>query len=168
MRIGFPHAAFSTFLLVSVWSTSAQPPSLEGQPDAIVAKLYKAHAAKTGPFFNSTKRPLLEQYFTKELAGLILKDAIASKGEVGALDFDPLYASQDPSITDFKIAMATRVDRKAAVDASFKDLGQARRVRFQLEQNSAGDFRIADINYPDGTTILQLLRTATASNRKTP
>jgi hypothetical protein len=60
-------------------------------PDVVVKNLYAAHNAKRGPFFQTKNRALVNQYFQKELADLIWKDAVGSKGEVGVLNFDPMY-----------------------------------------------------------------------------
>src|ERR1044071_7855960 len=72
-------------------------------PDAVVKNLYAAQKAGTGPFFQTKNRALVDRYFSKDLADMIWKDAVTAKGEAGAIDFDPLYNSQDPQITDFVI-----------------------------------------------------------------
>jgi hypothetical protein len=77
-------------------------------PDAILRDLYKTHDAQKGPFFDRKNRNLVERYFTKELAALIVKDAGKSNDEIGAYDFDPLYASQDPQVKNFKIGAVQR------------------------------------------------------------
>ena len=66
-------------------------------PKALVADLYRQHNQKHSPFFQTRSRARVDQYFTKLLADLIWKDAHGSKGEVGALDGDPLYNAQDTS-----------------------------------------------------------------------
>jgi len=55
-------------------------------PNALVADLYKAHQQKRSPFFQTRSRALLYKYFEKNLADMIWKDAVKSKGEVGAID----------------------------------------------------------------------------------
>src|SRR5436190_22536078 len=70
---------------------------------AIVSNLY---AAKTSPFSQTKNRALVDKYFTKELADMIWKDAITSKGEVGAIDGDPLYNAQDMKIRNLVIGNA--------------------------------------------------------------
>jgi hypothetical protein len=46
---------------------------------------------KNSPFFPTKDHGLVNKYFSERLAQLIWKDAVSSRGEVGALDFDPLY-----------------------------------------------------------------------------
>ena len=58
--------------------------------------------------FQDTNRALVEQYFDKELAAMIWDDYRSANGDLGALDYNPLYASQDPQITDFKIIAAAK------------------------------------------------------------
>ncbi|HKY05682.1 MAG TPA: hypothetical protein VJQ56_12370, partial [Blastocatellia bacterium] len=72
-------------------------------PQALVKNLYAAQEAGSGPFFQFKNRALVYKYLTEGLGDLIWKDAVAAKGEVGALDFDPLYYSQDPQITDLVV-----------------------------------------------------------------
>lgn len=72
-------------------------------PNALIKNLYSSQEAGSGPFFQFKNRALVDRYFTNELGDLIWKDAVAAKGEVRALDLDPLYYSQDPQITDFVI-----------------------------------------------------------------
>ena len=163
--------AFVTLLLfaTALISFAAKPAFTGPDPDAILKNLYKTHDAQKGPFFNKESRTVLEQYFTKELAGLIVKDAIAAKGEVGALEFDPLYESQDPQITNFKVGevkwggiLKDKGDEPeeglAVVEVTFKDSGKARRIGFRFTQNAQKTWKIADINYSDGRSIVGILR----------
>jgi len=71
-------------------------------PEALVAP-FPDTRQKRSPFFQTRSRALLTLYFTRELADLIWKDAVTSKGEVGALDGDPLYDAQDFEIKKFLI-----------------------------------------------------------------
>ena len=85
---------------------AAEPVSASGEsqtvtPEAMVADLYKQHDAKKSPFFQTKNRALVDKYFTKTLADLIWKDATTAKGEVGAIDGDPLYNAQDIEIKNF-------------------------------------------------------------------
>ena len=100
-----------------------------------------------------------------------MKDATATDGEVGAYEFDPLYASQDPQVKNFKIGpvqwggIGKRVDDPghdsfARVAVTFKDNGEARELRFESERQPDKTWRISEIHYPDGTSLLQILRKA--------
>src|SRR6266446_6445109 len=88
-------------------------------PDALVADLYREHNHKHCPFFQTRSRALLYKYFEKTLADMIWKDAVHSKGEVGAIDGDPLYDAQDMDIKKFAIDKAVFEDGKARLTVSF-------------------------------------------------
>lgn len=125
-------------------------------PDVIVKNLYQTQKAGTGPFFQTKNRAAVDKYFAKDLADLIWKDAVAAKGETGAIDFDPLYGSQDPQIKEFVI-METGWggdskfggDDQAVVQVTFKDSGKERMVSYQFKQGKNKSWKIHDIHYRD-------------------
>ena len=91
------HARFYFVLLclTAVASISfAQTKAKALGPDEIVAKLYKDQKAETGPFNQTKSRALVDRFFMEDLADMIWKDAVAAKGEIGAIDFDPLFGSR--------------------------------------------------------------------------
>lgn len=143
-------------LLASVSIGFAQRKSAKtANPHVIVRQLYKAQKAGTGPFFQTKSRALVDKYFTKDLADLIWKDAVGAKGEVGLLDFDPLYGSQDPRPTDFVIMdTGWGGDAKfgpaneAVVQVTFKTDGKEQMVSFRFHQQKSKIWKIYDIRYP--------------------
>ncbi len=135
-------------------------------PDALVRSLYDAQKADRGPFFQTKSRALVDKYFTKDLADLIWKDAVSSKGEVGAIDFDPLFAAQDMKITAFVIGKPvfdTAGSGISTVTVSFRNFGKPDNVRFLLEQDAAKNWKITDIRYKDGTMLKGMLTDALKS-----
>ena len=164
-------ASLSIAFLIAVPSAFAAKPESSGpDPDVILKNLYKAHDAQKGPFADRENRKLAEQYFTQELAGLIVKDAVESKGEVGAYEMDPLYDSQDPEVKNFKIgpvqwggitkhAGDEGDDGFALVEVTFTDNGKRREIRFGFEQQTDKTWRISEIHYAEGT-LLHMLRSA--------
>ena len=160
------------FLAAFVVSLSCILPSSQAKgpdPDAIVKSLYKAHDAQKGPFSQTNNRDLVDHYFASETAALIWKDAVTANGEVGALDFDPLYGSQDPQITNFKIGethMGGIVKHEgdepeeglAVIEVTFKDSGKEVNIGFQLNQDTNKAWKITDIHYPDGRSLSAILR----------
>lgn len=166
------YAVVSTLLVTATLTTFAGKPESNGpDPDALLKSLYKTHEAHKGPFFDRKNHQLAEQYFTKELAALIVKDAVKSDGEVGAYDFDPLYGSQDPQLKTFKIgevqwggiqkgADKSGNEGAALVTVTYKEDGKRREIRFAFEQQPDKNWRISEIHYPDGTSLLQILHTA--------
>jgi hypothetical protein len=120
-------------------------------PDVIVKNLYAAQKAGSNPFFQTKSRALVDKYFTKDFADLIWKDAVAAKGEVGAIEFDPLYNAQDTEISAFKIGKPMYGEGNlevADVPVTFKNMGKEETVLFRLERNSQKVWKIGDIHYP--------------------
>ena len=146
----------------------AQPKPIA--PNVVVKNLYAAHKAGRGPFFQTKSRVRLDKTFTKYLADLIWKDAIDSKGEVGAISFDPLYGSQDPQITNFKI-METGWggDSKlgpadeAVVQVTFKDSGKERMISYQFKRGKDKNWKIYDIHYRSDGEQLKLVEVLAAN-----
>lgn len=132
-------------------------------PDALVAALYKAHDNKKSPFFQTDDKARLTKYFTKELADLIWKDAKESDGEVGVLGFDPLYDAQDTEIKKFVIQPAKVDEGKATVLATFLNMSAKQKVTFKLMQEG-GLWKISDIQYTAGHTLLGLFKDAAKQN----
>ncbi len=126
-------------------------------PDALVADLYREHNRKHSPFFQTRSRALLYKYFEKTLADMIWKDAVRSKGEVGAIDGDPLYDAQDMEIKEFAIDKATFAGGKARVNVRFENFGQQKNIVFVLVNGKTG-WRISDIEYGEGRTLVEELK----------
>jgi hypothetical protein len=158
-------AAFS-----AVASAGAQAKTTD--PDAIVKALYKAHTAGTGPFHQTQDRALVDKYFHKDLADLIWKDAAIANGKVGALEFDPLYGSEEIQINHF-IIMETDWggDKKfgredeAAVEVTFRNAGKPEMVSFQFERDQSKTWKIRDIRYTDGRMLSEILGGGQAGRR---
>ncbi|MDP1589647.1 MAG: DUF3828 domain-containing protein [Prosthecobacter sp.] len=131
-------------------------------PEALVARLYKAHDAEKSPFFQDKDRALVDRYFAKELADFLWKDAMESKGEVGVIDFDPLYNAQDTEIKNFVVNKAKIDGGKATVVASFMNFDEKTRITFKLVQMDDA-WKISDIQYTEGHALLKLFK-ATAGN----
>ena len=148
-------------LLISVTASSSahaqSQRNLRASPGALVADLYKAHQRKRSPFFQTRSRALLYKYFEKSLADMIWKDAVSSKGEVGAIDGDPLYDAQDMEIKNFAIGKATYDQGKAKVAVSFENFGKQKTIVFVLVNGRIG-WRISDIVYGEGRTLVGELK----------
>ena len=147
----------------------AQAPATETTqkttPDALVADLYKQHDGKKSPFFQSKDRALVDKYFTKTTADFIWKDATTVKEEVGALNGDPLYDAQDTEIKNFKIGKADIKDNKAEVLVTFDNFGEKRNITYSLVQEN-GNWKIEDIKYPGGYTLVGMFKEDTKNNKK--
>jgi Protein of unknown function (DUF3828) len=126
-------------------------------PTKVVTDLYSAHSGKADPLQYPASKKLLGAYFEKRLLSLFLKDQSESKGEIGKLDFDPLYAAQDFEIKDFSVVMVTQQKDSAEIAASFKNMGTSEKIVFLLS-NTAQGWRISDIKYSDGRTLTGILK----------
>src|SRR5262249_9647159 len=122
-------------------------------PDALVARLYKVHNQKRGPF-QARHAASVYKYFDKKLADMIHKDIAtsAAKHEVGVIDSDPLYDAQDMEIKKFAIGKASYESGKAKVPVTFENLGEKKTLIFVLVNGSSG-WRISDIDYGEGRTL---------------
>ncbi len=135
------------------WPVSGQSaPAKRLSPNALVSDLYKAAKQKRSPFFQTRSRALLYKYFEKSLADLIWKDAVHSKGEVGAIDGDPLYDAQDMEIKKFAIKKPRYEEGRALVDVTFENFGKPQTIMFIVVKGKTG-WRIRDIVYSEGRTL---------------
>lgn len=151
LLVGLLFLTASSSLLVGrpVYGQSAKRLS----PNALVSDLYHQHERKRGPFFQTKSRNLLYKYFEKDLADMIWKDAVTSKGEVGVIDGDPLYNAQDMEIKKFGIGKPKYEDGKAKVEATFENFGQPKTIVFVLVNGRSG-WKIRDIDYGESGTLV--------------
>jgi len=126
-------------------------------PTKLVTDLYSAHRGKTNPLRYPASKKLLGAYFEKGLLSTFLKDQLESQGEVGKLDFDPLYAAQDFEIKGFSVLLVAQQKDSAEVAASFKNMGTSEKIVFLLS-NTAQGWRITDIKYSDGRSLKGILK----------
>ena len=124
----------------------AETPVPQSSPEALVADLYKQ---KNSPFSQTKDHGLVTKYFSEHLAQLIWKNAVAAKGEVGALDSDPLYDAQDVDIKKFSLRKSKSRKDAAEVIASFENMGSKTEITYSLVLTKAG-WKIANIRYPTG------------------
>jgi len=143
-------------------------PGPTGTPDAsgaeaqfaaaepLVADLYKQHDADKGPF-REKKRAVVDKYFAKPLADLIWKDKQTPEGEMGAIDFDPLYDAQDVGAKKFSVGKSTVNGDNAAVPVTYENYGEKKTITYQMVRQ--GDsWKIADIKYQGGFTLLGVFK----------
>lgn len=154
--------------LNAVSQSSPKPMNAAAQtaPDALVTDLYKQHDAKKSPFFQTKDRALVDKYFVKATADMIWKDANDSKGEVGALDGDPLYNAQDTEIKNFKVESTEIKGEKAEVPVTFENFGKKNKFTYAFVKEGA-DWKIEDIKYDDGSSLVKILKGSSTDNSKT-
>jgi hypothetical protein len=145
---------FTVFLLVrTLQQSSAETPVPQSSPEALVSDLYKQ---KSSPFFQTKDHGLVSKYFSERLAQLIWKDAVSSKGEVGALDFDPRYDAQDTDIKKFSLRKSKSGKDEAEVIASFENMVHKTEITYSLVLTKMG-WKISNIKYADGRNLVGLL-----------
>jgi hypothetical protein len=147
-----------TLFLSTLCGLWAETSSAAISPEKVVAELYAAHKnEKADPLLYPASKKLLGTYFEKSLLSLFLKDQSESHGEVGKLDFDPLYHAQDFDIKNFSVALVSEKKDSAEVAASFKNIDTNERIVFLLSDTAQG-WRITDIKYSDGQTLRGILK----------
>ena len=144
---------FAVFFL-SAFACAASAQSLT--PDALVKDLYKTHEqdSKTGKdrILSSKSRRYLDKYFDKLLADMIWKDLTTHTDDVGVIDFDPFYATQDPDIKNLTVGAAKVAGAKAAVIVRFTNSDVKETLSYQLVKRKS-EWKIADIKYRDGSLL---------------
>ena len=144
----------TVLLLTCFFAATASAQSAPAAARAVVSSLY---AARSSPFFQTKNRALVDKYFTKELADMIWKDAVTSKGEVGAIDGDPLYNAQDKKIRDLVIGNAVVKEKSATVKVTFTNFGKKQAIEYRVEKTPQG-WRIDDIVYDDDNSLRKWLK----------
>src|SRR5207248_7011718 len=149
--------AMSLIALASQQLTAETPTSVaQSSPEGLVSDLYKLDEEKQSPFSQTKDHGLVTKYFSERLAQLIWKDAVKSKDEVGALDFDPLYDAQDFDIKKFSLRKSKSEKDSAEVIASFENMGHKTEITFSLLLRKT-DQKIWDITYTDDLYLPGLL-----------
>lgn len=127
-------------------------------PDALVRALYKTHdydlKHNKDSLLNGRSRRTLDKYFDKTLANYIWKDLTTHKGEVGVMDFDPFYNTQDPQITTLIVGTAKIVANRAMVRVTFKNAGRKEIITYKLTKQKSV-WKISDIEYDNDQSLLK-------------
>ena len=144
-------------ILGGVPTHAAQRAKNTNSPDGVVRELYRVHNDGKGGVFEAKGKKYIYKFFDQKLADLIWKDITGTpEGEVGNLDFDPLYNAQDTGITHFQIGRPVVSADKATVLVSFRNFGQRTRIKFALNKGKEG-WQISNVNYGDKTDLVTLL-----------
>lgn len=121
---------------------------------AVVAKLYKDFAwqamASQADLFGDDlphqSKATLEKYFAPVLVDLLIKDATCQTKYQGIcnLDFDPLFDSQDPRVTDLDVTRAS----PGRVSVVYKDPVDQKKTQIDFEvARIGGAWKITDVIY---------------------
>ena len=144
-------------LILGSHSSNAQRIRPANSPDGVVRELYRVHNDGRGGVFGPKGKKYLYKFFDQKLADLIWKDISETpEGELGNLDFDPLYNAQDTGITNFQIGKPVSAGDESTVLVSFRNFGQPTRITFQMHRNTEG-WKIKNVLYGDKTDLIKLL-----------
>ncbi len=145
--------------LVSATSMPGQTAEILQSPTSVIRDLYRVHNNGRGHLFEARGKVSLYKFFDKQLADLILKDIHDTPaGDVGNLDFDPLYNAQDMKITQFQIGSPALEGDKATVVVSFKNIGKLTKVKFRMVKRKQA-WKIENIDYGDDLDLIKILST---------
>jgi hypothetical protein len=145
-------------------TTSSQLARQTQTPGQLIKEIYVIHAQDTKAetedrIVNNKNRRYLDEYFDKNLANLIWNDLTMHQDEIGVIDFDLFYATQDPQITNLRIGQAQIINGKATIRVTFNNAGAKETVIYLLTQ--ANDkWKIADIKYSNGESLLKYFKNA--------
>ena len=130
-------------------------------PDALIKDLYRRHDNGASPFDQTKNRALVDKYFAQPLAELIWQDAKKVVEDESDVDPDQLYDNgQDSVVKNFAVGQPTITADEAVVTASHTDYGKKRTVTFRLVREDQ-NWKIADIRYTDGNSLLDFYRSKT-------
>lgn len=142
--------------VLGAWLFATSCCAAQDSPECAVYKLYKDYAwvalglscqdcTVLGKELAHAEVKVLETYFTAELARLMDRSRRKTRpGEVGLLDFDPIYSSQDPGAKDLKIR-ALPNDR-VKVTFVYPGNGSGIELEYVMAKTREG-WRVGDILY---------------------
>jgi hypothetical protein len=152
-------------LLVVCASAAYAEPNTKSGAIQVVAQLYRDFAWEAiidepkwvGHDLLDQPRLVLERYFDHNLATLILQDrqCATQTQEICRLDFSPIWASQDPGASETKIIAGATPDI-VSVKFRYPSDGTKIELSYRMVKTNVG-WRIADIRYSSGSTLLSIL-----------
>ena len=152
--------AFALTVFASSAFSQSEPPQVE-----LVRKLYKSFAweaimhGKNDEDLVSQPKAVLEGYFDSAMVDLIHREDVCRHGELCALEFNPLFDTQDPFLHDLSVEKAAKSDD---VVVGFKHLDGTKEkkitIRFQMSKGKSG-WRISDLVYAKNLSLKQILST---------
>lgn len=136
----------------------------QSTPEVVIRNLYRQHdkANKTPEndkfsIIQSKSRIYLDKFFDKNLADLIWNDLKTHTDEVGVIDFDVFYNTQDADIKNLSVGQAKIEGSKATVPVSFTNYDAQETVIFLLVKQNDG-WKINDIKYSNSDTLLKYFK----------
>ena len=141
----------------SLFSHAAQRARPTNSPDSVVRELYRVHNNGRGHVFEAKGKNYIYKFFDQKLADLIWKEITQTpEGEVGNLDFDPLYNAQDTRITNFQIGKPMVQGDSSTVLVSFRNFGKRMTIKFEMNKGNEG-WKIGNVLYGDNSDLVKML-----------
>ena len=148
---------FLATILVAASAEAELRPPIVNSPEGIVFKLYRDYAweavlAAGGDGLMQQPPRILQHYFDKKLAALILRDRKCSqKGEICRLDFAPMWASQDPAAADLTVE---KTEQKNIIKVQFRypSTNEKIELKYRVTKTPQG-WRISDIAGKDWSLL---------------
>ena len=131
-----------------------KPAPEETPPWSMVIKLYQQEWDNNqSAFFN---RDETSRTFAAPLSTLIL--AAANRDFTDKLDFDPLYQAKKTDIKSLNIARPVSVAAdQSTIDVTFINLNEPVKIQVDAIMLQSGEWKIANIRYPDNTDLISIL-----------
>ena len=126
-------------------------------PETVVKELYRVHRNGYGHVFERQGRKQQQKFFDQKLAALIWKNLSETpEGEVGNIDFDPLFHAQEMQIKNFRVGAAVTDGASATVPVTFTNFDQKVRIEFRLVNTRQG-WKVSNIVYGGGMDFVRIL-----------
>ncbi len=141
-------------VLALVWALVPWSPRAgagEPTPEAFLAGIHAKYVApkgKNAPGVDLRRASTARRLFEASTARLILRDAAAARGEVGALDFDVFVGGQDHELTRmpvFRVESAGN-GRAVVIATGVNELSPGASIRYELVR-ADGEWRIHDMRW---------------------
>jgi Protein of unknown function (DUF3828) len=146
-----------TLLMISGSLYATQRARPTNSPDSVVRELYRVHNNGRGHVFDAKGKKYIYKFFDQKLADLIWKEVTQTpEGEVGNLDFDPLYNAQDTKITNFQIGKPVVQGDTSTVLVTFRNFGQRTTITFEMNKGKEG-WKIGNVLYGDKSDLVKIL-----------
>lgn len=124
--------------------------------DRVVRALYFEHNKEENPF-REKNQALIEQYFAKPVADLILKDTQQAKGKLNAKLNNPLFNAPDKGIAKIWVNPGAVAGSRAVVYVTFENKAKPEEIKIDMQQFN-GRWRITEMLYPDGKRLTEMLQ----------
>ena len=149
--------ALASLIALLASPAAAQDP---GAAKAFVAGLYAAYGKPPGPDYLGRQA---KDVFSPALLDLMRREAAHTpKGEVGALDGDPICNCQDYEIRDVSVTVTMSGATSATAIVNFRNLGQTEAVGLDLVW-AKGGWRVDDVHAKEMLSLVKLLEGSLAT-----